>query len=236
MFESLPASRDRRWELMKEFLSRWYSPLSPGDGFGEEELEGAELRLGFPLPRALCEWYGLAGCRKDVWSRQDELLPPKRLYIADGVLIFYIENQSVVRWGVPLSERGQDDPPVVVEDDEPLGGWRTENASTSEFALQMLVFSAKWSSRNECWASGATDEAVVSLIESSYPRLAFPDWHWPAYPTRLFGREDILMEANGSGDNIWLWVWSKSESEFREFERLVDGAGLEWEAFSDHDS
>jgi hypothetical protein len=236
MFESLPSGRDRRWELMREFLSRWYSPLSPADGFSEEDLAVAERRLGFPLPPALREWYGLAGRRKDVWSRQDELLPPEKCYIANGVLVFYVENQSVVRWGVRLSERGQEDPPVVVEDEEAPGRWRTENASTSEFALQMLVFSAKWSSGNKCWASGGADEAVVRRIEGNYPRLAFPAWYWPVYPTRLYGKEEIIIETNGSGDNTWLWVWSKSEEEFREFERLLDGTGLSWEAYSDDDS
>lgn len=233
MFESLPSGRDRRWELMKEFLSRWYSPLSSGDGFSEEELTAAENRLGFPLPPGLREWYVLAGRREEVWSRQDQLLPPEKCYLANGVLVFYVENQSVVRWGVPLSERGHEDPPVVVEDDESPGRWLTENASTSEFALQMLVSSAKWSRGNKCWANGGADEAAVRLIEGRYPHLAFPDWHWPAYPTRLYGKEDILIETNGGGDNAWLWVWSKSEGEFREFERLLDGTGLIWEAFSD---
>lgn len=174
MFESLPSSRDRRWELMKEFLSRWYSPLSPEDGFSEEELAGAERLLGFPLPRALREWYSLAGRREEVWSRQDELLPPEKCYIANGVLVFYVENQSVVRWGVQLSEQGHEDPPVVVEDDEAPGQWRTENASTSEFALQMLVLSAKWSRGNKCWANGGADEAAVRLIEGRLSSSGVP--------------------------------------------------------------
>jgi hypothetical protein len=236
MFESLPTDRDRRWELMREFLSRWYSSLSPGDGFDGEELGGAERRLGFPLPSALREWYGLSGRRKDVWSRQDEMLPPEKLYVANGVLVFYVENQSVVRWGIRQSERGQDDPPVVVEDDESPGRWLTENGSTSEFALQMLVFSAKWSSRNTCWANGGADEDVVRLIERSYPRLAFPDWHWPAFPTRLYGGGEIVIETNGRGENTWLWVCSRTEEEFRKFEGLVGGTGLMWEASSDSDA
>jgi hypothetical protein len=123
----------------------------------------------------------------------------------------------------------------VVEDESP-GQWLTENASMSEFALQMLVFSAKWSSGNKYWANGGADEATIRLIEGNYPRLAFPDWHWPAYPTRSYGTEDIIIETNGDGENTWLWVWSKSERAFRGFERLLDGIGLKWEASSDSDA
>jgi hypothetical protein len=56
MFQSLPVERVRRWELLNEFFSRWFSPLSPGDGFEPEELHVAERRLGFLLPSALREW------------------------------------------------------------------------------------------------------------------------------------------------------------------------------------
>ena len=42
------------------------------------------------------------------------MLPPGEVSVEGGVLVFYVENQSVVRWGIRLSELGVDDPPVVV--------------------------------------------------------------------------------------------------------------------------
>jgi hypothetical protein len=152
------------------------------------------------------------------------------------VLVFYVENQCVVRWGVRLSESNREDPPVVVEDDDSPGRWLLGNASISEFALQMLVSSTKWSRRNRCWANAGVDEAAVRLIEENYPRLAFPDWHWPVFPTRLYGSEELIIETNGCGINTWLWVCSKSLEEFRKLEALLGGTGLSWEASSDTDA
>lgn len=233
MFESLPSDRERRWELLTEFLAHWFSPLAPGDGFDEATLDAAESRLAVSLPAALREWYELAGRRDDVWSRQDELLAPQELSIEDGVLIFYIENQCVVRWGIRLSELDLADPPVVIESDEAPRGWLTENTSISEFALQMLVFSVKWSKRNRCWANGGADEAAVRQVEASYARLAFPDWHWPTYPTRLYGLRNLVIQIDGEGDNAWLWACSRDEKEFRGLEAILGETGFRWDSSSD---
>jgi hypothetical protein len=241
MFEQLPASRSSRWELMREFFTGWSTPLATADGFSEEELTRAEGLLGFSLPVALREWYALAGRRADVWSRQDEFLPPDKCRIAGDVLVFYIENQSVVRWGIPLSERFDNDPSVVVESVDRQNQWLIENSSTSEFALQMLLSAFKWRfgdrDRGEgFWANGAINEAALQIISDNYLRLAFPDWHWPGYPTRFFGTDDLVIETNGADDYSWLWVSSKSEQEFHRLEGLLSATKTSWTATSDHDA
>jgi hypothetical protein len=161
---------------------------------------------------------------------------PRRFYIEKRVLVFYVENQSVIRWGIRLSDVRQDDPPVVVEDDESRGQWLTENTTTSEFALEMLVFAAKWSKTNKCWGNGGANEAAVRLIETAFPRSRFPDWHWPAYPTRFYGGEEIIIEPNGCVDDTWLWACARSEPEFRRLEGLLKETGVEWEAPSELDA
>lgn len=233
MFEKLPATRHERWELMREFIARWYAPLTPADGFSEEEISSAEQSVGLQFPRALREWYALAGRRRDVWSQQDELLLPSKCYVVGEVLVVYVENQSVVRWAIPLSGQSDDDPPVVVESVDASEHWFDDYASLSEFALQMLVFSGKWSDANRFSAAGAADEAVLRQITNNYPRLDFPDWHWPDFPTRTYGNDDILIETNGDGESAWLWVWSRSEGEFRQLDRLVRSVGVRWQAFFD---
>src|SRR5262245_7004150 len=79
LFTSLPPTRQERWRLAEEFIDVWHGGLRPGDGYSEEELAAAELRLGCRLPMALREWYALAGKRDDVWSRGDRLLPLHQL-------------------------------------------------------------------------------------------------------------------------------------------------------------
>lgn len=236
MFQRLPFARDQRWKLMTEFLARWYSPLSAGDGFSEDELRNAEDAIGCRLPLALREWYSLAGRRTDVWSQQDEFLSPEECQLVNGALVFYVENQSVVRWGIPLQTLAHNDPPVVVESADSPVRWIDENATTSEFALQMLVFSSKWSDGNRYWANGAADGKAVRLIEDNYARFAFPEWHWPDHPTNTYGTDDLIIETNGGGEHVWLWVWSRLEEEFRQFDRLMSNAVTRWEASSDADT
>lgn len=233
IFERIPQDRNQRWELLREFIATWYRPVAPGDGFDSSDFEHTERRLGLALPPAFREWLGIAGKRKDVWCRQDEILSPEELVVADNVLVFYVENQAVVRWGIHVADLSLEDPPVVVEDVNRRGKWIMENQSTSEFALEMLVFAVKWSNRNCGWASGIGNGQVTNRVEESYPRLAFPGWHWPVWPTQFYGRQDIIVEIDGPPDDAWLYVSARTEQAFRDCEKLLTGTGVQWEASSD---
>src|SRR5207244_4248069 len=114
MFGKLPERRVERWRLVEEFIGTWYRPLAPSDGVPEEELEIAERRLGFKIPAALREWYGLAGSRHDVWSTQDHFASPSELHIRpnDNALIFHVENQACESWGIRADDLSLDDPAV----------------------------------------------------------------------------------------------------------------------------
>ena len=67
-------------------------------------MQTAERTLGFAIPEALAEWYLASGKRRSVWSRQDDFLPPDQLRMHNDALIFYVENQGVVQWGIPADE------------------------------------------------------------------------------------------------------------------------------------
>src|SRR5690349_20206525 len=114
MFLSLPVDRSERWHLLRSFANLWYEPLSERDGYDASDLDEAERQLGIRLPAAFREWYALAGRRPDIWSRQDHFLFPSELRVRDDTLVFYVENQAVVEWGIALSSLEEADPPVVV--------------------------------------------------------------------------------------------------------------------------
>ncbi len=79
--------------------------------------------------------------------------------------MFYVENQSVVQWGVKLEPGCPEDPPVVVADENGKPEeWITENETTSEFAIQMFLFSIKWSEKNPGWASGSLTPPALDVI------------------------------------------------------------------------
>ncbi|MBX7223642.1 MAG: SMI1/KNR4 family protein [Blastocatellia bacterium] len=232
MIESIPRSLKDRWELLAELVKQWRHPLTVGDGFPEELLRNTEQRLGCRLPLALRSWYLLAGNRKDLWSHNDELVPPDQLEIKDFLTI-YIENQAVVEWGIRRADLDRDDPPVFVSDIEEQGLWHRQNPTVSEFALQMFVFQLKWSNRNRCYANGPGKAATHQVIERHYPRLPFPDWHWPDWPTRFYGNEEVVIESNGGSEGGWIWVCSRTEPAFRTLECLVFPTGLQWASTSD---
>lgn len=103
--------RDGAWWFVREYAEHFATPLGDDDGCAVDE---AEERLGVRLPAAVREAYALFGKRADLTSNQDELLPPDRLGLWDGVLVHRVENQGCAHWGVALTG---DDPPVLVRPD-----------------------------------------------------------------------------------------------------------------------
>ena len=99
-----------RWKLVEWIFSHWHGALTKKDGVSSAALDRAEKRLGISLPSHLRTWYRLAGARHDVWSTNDHFYAPDRLEIEGDVLIFCVENQSAVRWGIRLSDCRLKDP------------------------------------------------------------------------------------------------------------------------------
>jgi hypothetical protein len=87
-----------RWAEVKRFISEWYRPLQEGDGYSEEEVQEAEVRLGIKFPDALRELYLLFGKRDEIVWTYNVLQPLDRLRIVQGHLVFWEENQEVYNW------------------------------------------------------------------------------------------------------------------------------------------
>jgi hypothetical protein len=114
------ATSEQTWALIRRFVGTWHRVIEPGDGYSDDELDAAERQLGIRLPSALREAHGLLGRRADLTSVQDRLVAPDQLELdgQGGVLVFRPENQSVTRWGIPVSDlegSAPPDPPVVWE-------------------------------------------------------------------------------------------------------------------------
>ncbi len=230
--QNLPQKRNERWDALSVLISQWYRPLSSQDGVAAKELDLAEASLGIKLPIALREWYELAGNRQDVWCVQDELVAPALLKIRDGVLVFYVENQSVVRWGIPEESLRLDDPPAVIESMDQSNHWIQENGQLSEFAVQMALFTVKFSPESRCWANGSANPDAFELIAEHYPRFSFPEWYWLGdCRTKFYGSRDIVIETNGRSD--WIWLTTRTETAYRDFCDLILPTGIRWEASSD---
>ena len=110
--------------------------LVKSDGLAPAELQSAEERLQLRLPRALADYYLLAGAL-DLNRQHNRLYPPSALEIMDQKLIFMEENQAVVLWGMGLQELNLPDPIVFQAcNDLPLE-WYSEEMPFSDFILKM---------------------------------------------------------------------------------------------------
>jgi hypothetical protein len=229
MFDALPPDRDARWDLLTNLIAAWYRTPLHDDGYAAAELDAAEARLGTQLPAALREWYGLAGRRTDIHSRQDTLYSPSQLYLDSDVLVFMVENQSVVRWGISAAALGNDDPPVLVESVDKSDVWLRESPTISEFAVSWFLFCLKWSD-DVHWVNGGAAPEALAMVERTYRRLPLTELHWPEFPTRFFAAENAVLETN---DENWIWLSATSADALREHGSLLVKSGADIQAWSD---
>jgi hypothetical protein len=229
MFESIPPNRSDRWKILEAFIAQWFNrPLGPEDGYGHAELDAIQTELGFTLPKALIEWYSLAGHRFDVWSVQDRFIEPHNLELNNGYLNIYDEAEHVTHWGIKSSDLGNVDPPVFQH--PAIASAASEvlaNKTVSEFALQICVFNSKFAQLKGVTVQGYTDKdeaEVIKLIEQHLKPLAFPYWDW-ALP-RFFGNNNTILEYEQCG---FLYCSVQNETQLIEMKSRLAAIDFSWE-------
>jgi hypothetical protein len=68
----------------------------------------------------------------------NEIPPPSALTCEEGYLIFMNENQSVVAWGIRVSDLDEDDPPTWQRNNTEPAGWFTEDKTFSQLLASMF--------------------------------------------------------------------------------------------------
>ncbi|QKW22083.1 SMI1/KNR4 family protein [Kitasatospora sp. NA04385] len=191
------ADRTAAWRLIAEVAAFWGTPLGPGDGRTDAELDAAEARLGLRLPAALREAHRLLGNRPDLTGNHDTLLPPEELYVDREHLVYRVENQGCAYWGVPLAALGRADPPTVawpnlapptVPEPEP---W---TARLSVEILAVVLTEPLFDEDAHVDAGEADPAELVGWTE--LPRL-----YEAGIDTRFFARPDALLAVQGDS---WL--------------------------------
>src|SRR5688572_27586130 len=102
----------RHAERYRSAFATLARPLEAGDGYPEEIVSEAERRLGIRLPETLRAFYLSAGRFDGFNLAHDRLLRPEDWSLDAGKLVFLVENQGVVVWGVEAGPSPGDDPPV----------------------------------------------------------------------------------------------------------------------------
>jgi hypothetical protein len=247
MFEQIPSEREGRWQLMKSVIRDWMRPLTDADCVPTDMLDQAQTRLGHPLPRALREWYQLAGNAKDIWSWHDRLCLPTSLRVREEVLVFCIESQGIWRMGVRLSDLGEEDPPVVAWMNEAGVGppeFAQLNSTLSEGALQYLAWVLRWANANSGFACSAAGcfarhgfygwwaPETLAAIERECVPCGFPVWRLWGRDNLFFERPDLIVHVfreGLQGEKEMLYAAVRTKEALADFERIVRGTGFYWE-------
>lgn len=137
------------WSAQSLHIRTLFRPWQPGDGYDEATIQAAEARLGIRLPSLLSTFYRAWGKRRDLTEINHPLLPPAELVIRTDTLIFWVENQAVWYWGVPLQALEEPDPPIVRAASGPSGWrgasdleWKPSHAHLSSFLDDMTYLHA----------------------------------------------------------------------------------------------
>jgi hypothetical protein len=219
------------WRFVQRFAAAHARPLGASDGFGDEELRVAEVRLGLRLPEALGQVYRLIGKRDDLTRVQDYLLKPAEVCVDETgeVLVFRVENQNVAQWGIPLPALAEPDPPVVFRDQNPPAAeweWQPFLDRVSWACVEMVL--SEWMlAGGDFQDNRALDEETTGALENHFSRLPLPDypmWALPnGRPTRWFHSEGTVLRDDA---REWLWVRAPSAEELAATRRTLPGDWL----------
>jgi len=183
--------------------------LNPEDATPEAEILAAEKRLGRQIPKALADFYRVAGRADDYNAIHDRLLPPTELALESDKLVFLEENQAVVLWGTDAWPKTTEDPPAYqATNAEPLI-WEAVNDRCSVFLLVMLHWAAAF--------AGAMPQTRTSAVDERLREALDRDW---AYVGEVNG----LQAYNRPSKAVCFLRW---DAEWRIFAGSVSGEAME---------
>jgi hypothetical protein len=103
-------------------------------------MDEAEARIGLSLPRMLRHFGRRFGWDGQLATARETLLSPESWRIRGKALVFCVENQGVVLWGIRRSDLAKNDPPVrVAENREPFK-WDWDHDRLSDFFLTLVYW------------------------------------------------------------------------------------------------
>jgi hypothetical protein len=191
-------------------------PLGARDGISSAKVAAAEKKLGARLPAALRDYCLMAGRERVLNHAFNRLCMPSDWEVHSGKLVFMVENQCVVVWGVAASSRPANDPAVFqgpVVDGE-VSGWFLEDRKCSAFLVFMLHLQAAYGGGMAFTASAPAPQSTLATLDRG--------WH--------FAGEVNGMRAYGrNGQAVCFVKWSdflSKKKTWRVFAGASTKAGL----------
>jgi hypothetical protein len=167
-------------DSLERFLTGWYGqPNREAGVVAADEVE---------VPRPLGAWYELASRWSMPLTGQNQLLGPDDVYVDDGKLVFWVENQGVWLWA---ADPAGGDPAVFDRANEPGEPWEPTGVTLSTFLLHVAVFEAIMGARYQASAAWVTPQQLDAVLAPLRP-LPMRPWRWPQAGARLYAAERLL--------------------------------------------
>jgi hypothetical protein len=110
--------------------------LTASDGLGDAAVQRALKKKGLILPRALAEYYALAG-KHPINTRHNRLYSIGELTWFSDRLVFMEENQTVAYWGIIRDDLEKTNPIVWQGANESPIAWYAEDYKLSQFLMAL---------------------------------------------------------------------------------------------------
>jgi hypothetical protein len=112
------------------------SEPEPADGLGEESVEDRLAQRGLQIPKALFDYYSVAGYH---WINRERnrLRPIEELDWYEELLVFMDDDQGIVSWGIHKQDLSNPDPVVwqgVLGEET---DWLQDTSTLSRFLIDM---------------------------------------------------------------------------------------------------
>lgn len=163
---------------MTDFISQYRAafeavgrPLTAADAISEEKLEAAQQRLGIKLPKALFDFYRVAG-NSGYFNYQSQLWELNELGIDEGKLIFFGDGYGVVWFGLDLPLTSAD-PLVIFSEDYSVCG-------LCSIFLTIYVYIEAAQGGMPFTAEATVGRSTLKQLESQW-ESAIQLGHWQVY-------------------------------------------------------
>jgi hypothetical protein len=198
-------------------------------GMDEQSLSRAERHFDVVLPGALRDYYLILGNLHQLNDAHDRLFAPKDWFINCGKLVFMVENQAVVYWGIEATQSPGVDVPVFqgVNLLPKCIEWHPECDSCGEFLLVMLHWQAvagglKWLGMAN--RDGQQAEKTCRMLTNHFAT------HWQQVGGFIglvaFG-QDGKAACLLTGDGVCqLYVGARTEPMFEEVDEELQALGV----------
>jgi hypothetical protein len=207
-----------------QLASRYYRELLPEDGISETEISSCERRVGLRLPSALRDVYLLTGNIDAINRTYDRLLEPDAIWVDEGFIVFYEENQRVVFWGISGITSNCEDPPVYQAVNDSMLEWNQEFSFLSDFLFHQFYWQA---------VNGALPKGGIASIDEELLKTIMR--YWPADSlmkgsnnsgVNVFCRDGQILCVSGEPPNLTLQAAARDENEFSNIKGILR---LKWD-------